>query len=418
MADAKAVMERVQDWRTRSNHNAAASSSAKQNVTFSCLVPNAKGFHGAFEAGTDEVAIFGSASEAFSQKNINCSIKESIDRFRQVADLATAHNIPLRGYVSCVLGCPYQGHVSPCDVARVSEQLLELGCHEISLGDTIGVGTPLATVMMLEQVKAVVEKDNIAVHMHDTFGQALANIHAALLEGISTIDSSVAGLGGCPYADGASGNVASEDVVYMLHGMGIETGIDLDRLIDAGNFISGVLGRETRSKVASTPLATVMMLEQVKVRCSLYSFKQKMSRFPYTYISLRIIRTFSSPLKRFAPFGIDLLGLYFGQAVVEKDNIAVHMHDTFGQALANIHAALLEGISTIDSSVAGLGGCPYADGASGNVASEDVVYMLHGMGIETGIDLDRLIDAGNFISGVLGRETRSKVASAMKKSSP
>jgi len=153
MADAKAVMERVQDWRTRSNHNAAASSSAKQNVTFSCLVPNAKGFHGAFEAGTDEVAIFGSASEAFSQKNINCSIKESIDRFRQVADLATAHNIPLRGYVSCVLGCPYQGHVSPCDVARVSEQLLELGCHEISLGDTIGVGTPLATVMMLEQVK-------------------------------------------------------------------------------------------------------------------------------------------------------------------------------------------------------------------------------------------------------------------------
>eukprot|EP00978_Attheya_sp_CCMP212_P023395 scaffold71588_cov47-Attheya_sp.AAC.1 len=282
MADAKAVMERIHDWRTRSHHNVA-----KQNVTFSCLVPNAKGFHGAFEAGTDEVAIFGSASEAFSQKNINCSIKESIDRFRQVADLATAHNIPLRGYVSCVLGCPYQGHVSPSDVARVSEQLLELGCHEISLGDTIGVGTPLATVMMLEQRvfipytyrsesfalflphsnalhrfginylfelpfgQAVVEKDKIAVHMHDTFGQALANIHAALLEGISTIDSSVAGLGGCPYADGASGNVASEDVVYMLHGMGIETGIDLDRLINAGNFISGVIGRQTRSKVAA-----------------------------------------------------------------------------------------------------------------------------------------------------------------------
>jgi hydroxymethylglutaryl-CoA lyase len=182
-------------------------------------------------------------------QNINCSIDESIQRFREVTDQAKQHNIPIRGYLSCVVGCPYQGPVAPSEVARVAEKLMELGCHELSLGDTIGVGTPASTIAMLQAVTCAVPKELLAVHFHDTYGQALVNILVSLEQGISTIDSSVAGLGGCPYAKGASGNVATEDLVYMLDGLGINNGIDLDKLVDAGEFICNVLGRKSRSKV-------------------------------------------------------------------------------------------------------------------------------------------------------------------------
>jgi hydroxymethylglutaryl-CoA lyase len=229
---------------------------ATQKPKISCLVPNVQGFQRALQAGADEVAVFGAASETFSQRNINCSIDESLERFRAVLEEARVHDIPVRGYVSCVLGCPYQGFVAPDDVARVAASLVDLGCHEISLGDTIGVGTPAATIAMLDAVQTVVDTEILAVHFHDTYGQALANIFAALLRGIAIIDSSVSGLGGCPYAKGASGNVATEDVVYMLNGMGIETGIDLDLLIDAGYFVSEqVLGRPSTSKAAQALLS-------------------------------------------------------------------------------------------------------------------------------------------------------------------
>jgi len=223
-----------------------------REIILSSLVPNVKGLEKACEVGAmDEVAIFGSVSETFSKKNINCSVQESITRFHNVSKITQEKNIPLRGYISCVLGCPYEGNIKPSSVAKYAEQLLELGCHEISLGDTIGVGTPKATVEMLREVKTVADTKQIAVHFHDTYGQALANIYASITEeGISVVDSSVAGLGGCPYAKGASGNVATEDVIYMLHGMGMHTGIDLDQLIEAGLYISNVLGRPTRSKVA------------------------------------------------------------------------------------------------------------------------------------------------------------------------
>jgi hydroxymethylglutaryl-CoA lyase len=188
-------------------------------------------------------------------QNINCSIEESIQRFREVTDQAKQHDIPIRGYLSCVVGCPYQGPVAPSEVARVAEMLMELGCHELSLGDTIGVGTPASTIAMLQAVEYAVPKEKLAVHFHDTYGQALVNILVSLEQGITTIDSSVAGLGGCPYAKGASGNVATEDLVYMLDGLGIDTGIDIDKLVDAGEFICSVLGRESRSK-AGLALAT------------------------------------------------------------------------------------------------------------------------------------------------------------------
>lgn len=217
----------------------------------SCLTPTLKYFQQALATGAPEVAIFGSASESFSHKNINCSISDSIDRFKPLMEAAKAANIPVRGYVSCVIACPYEGSISPSKVAEVVTALLELGCHEISLGDTIGVGTPGSTTAMLETVTSVVsDVHQLAVHFHDTYGQALANILVSLDHNITTVDSSVSGLGGCPYAAGASGNVATEDVLYMLHGMGIETGIDLDQLIDAGSFICNVLGKETGSKVA------------------------------------------------------------------------------------------------------------------------------------------------------------------------
>ena len=222
----------------------------KQGVVYSALTPNLKGLELALDAGADEVAIFGAASESFSQRNINCSIEESIARFEPVMALAKQRNIPVRGYVSCVLGCPYEGDIDINEVARVSEILYKMGCYEISLGDTIGIGTPIKARKMVEAVAKLVPVEKLALHFHDTYGQALANIAACLSTGVSVIDSSVAGLGGCPYAKGASGNLATEDVVYMLHGMGIETGIDLTKLAKAGQQISHTLGRTTGSKVA------------------------------------------------------------------------------------------------------------------------------------------------------------------------
>ncbi|PWC81721.1 hydroxymethylglutaryl-CoA lyase [Azospirillum sp. TSH100] len=222
----------------------------KPGVRYAALTPNLKGLEGALAARADEVAVFGAASESFSQKNINCSIAESLDRFAPVMAQAKAAGVPVRGYVSCVLGCPYEGEIAPKAVADVAERLFAMGCYEISLGDTIGTGTPTKAQAMIAAVAERVPVEKIAVHFHDTYGQALANILAALQMGVAVVDSSVAGLGGCPYAKGASGNVASEDVLYMLNGLGIETGVDLDKLITAGAFISDAIGRPTASKVA------------------------------------------------------------------------------------------------------------------------------------------------------------------------
>ena len=225
------------------------------NVTYAGLTPNLKGFENAMAVNTDEVAVFGAASEAFSQKNINCSIDESLARFEPVISAAQAKGIRVRGYVSCVLGCPYQGQVPLTDVVRVAKTLYDMGCYEVSLGDTIGVGTPWQARAMLEAVAAEVPMEHLALHFHNTYGQALANITACLPLGVATIDSAVAGLGGCPYAKGASGNIATEDVVYMLHGMGIETGVNLQKLIAAGDAICQHLSHGPRSQVALAELA-------------------------------------------------------------------------------------------------------------------------------------------------------------------
>ncbi len=222
----------------------------KAGVSYPVLTPNMKGFEGAMAVNAQEVAIFGAASESFSQKNINCSIAESLARFEPIMAAAKEKNIAVRGYVSCVVGCPYEGDIAPEKVADVAAKLYEMGCYEISLGDTVGVGTPGKVQDMLRAVSAVVPMEKLAVHFHDTYGQALANIYAALEMGVSVVDSSVAGLGGCPYAKGASGNVATEDVVYMLNGLGIETGVDLDKVCEAGRFISNVIGRAPASKVS------------------------------------------------------------------------------------------------------------------------------------------------------------------------
>ncbi|REL32486.1 hydroxymethylglutaryl-CoA lyase [Thalassotalea euphylliae] len=223
----------------------------KAGVTYAALTPNFKGFEAALAAGVEEVAIFGAASEAFSQKNINCSISESLERFSPVVASAQAHGIKVRGYVSCVLGCPYEGEIAPEKVANVAKTLVEMGCYEVSLGDTIGVGTPASVKRMLTEVTKQVPINKLAVHFHDTYGQAVANIYCALQLGISVVDSSVGGLGGCPYAEGASGNVATEDVLYLLNGHGISTGVDLDKLIEISWFISDKLGRPPMSKVAN-----------------------------------------------------------------------------------------------------------------------------------------------------------------------
>ncbi|MCS6136780.1 hydroxymethylglutaryl-CoA lyase [Shewanella baltica] len=227
----------------------------QSGVVYSALTPNVKGFELALDAKASEVAIFGAASQSFSQRNINCSIEESIERFIPLMELAKAHNIPVRGYVSCVLGCPYEGDIAVSEVARVSEILYKMGCYEISLGDTIGVGTPQKARRMLQTVSERVPIEKLALHFHDTYGQALANILACLDLGVRVFDSSVAGLGGCPYAKGASGNLATEDLVYMLHGMGLETGIDLNKLALAGQAISTQLNRNNGSKVATALLA-------------------------------------------------------------------------------------------------------------------------------------------------------------------
>jgi hydroxymethylglutaryl-CoA lyase len=234
MADHTEVLERIR---------------RKPGVDYPVLAPNLRGFESARAAGATEVAIFGAASEAFSRKNINCSIAESLDRFRPVADAARQAGVKVRGYVSCVLGCPYEGEIAPASVAKVAKALYEMGCYEVSLGDTIGTGTPAKTRAMIEACAADVPMAKLAGHYHDTYGQALANIYASLELGVRTFDASIAGLGGCPYAAGASGNVATEDVVYMMNGMGVHTGVDLGRLVEIGRWICGVLGKEPSSKV-------------------------------------------------------------------------------------------------------------------------------------------------------------------------
>jgi isopropylmalate/homocitrate/citramalate synthase len=226
----------------------------RPGIVYPVLTPNMKGFEAAVKAGAREVAVFGSATEGFSQKNINCSIPESLERFAPVCGAAKKLNIRVRGYVSCVVGCPYEGEVDPRKVAEVSEAIYNLGCYEISLGDTIGVGTPKKVERMLYTVAERVPMDMLSVHFHDTHGQALANILTALQCGISGVDSAVSGLGGCPYAHGASGNVATEDVLYMLNGLEVETGVDMDALLNASMYISKALGRSPASKVARAAL--------------------------------------------------------------------------------------------------------------------------------------------------------------------
>ena len=222
----------------------------KPGVAYPVLVPNAQGLERARAAGATEIAVFTAASDAFSQKNINCTVLESLERIRPVVEQARAHGLPVRGYVSCVLGCPYQGAVPLADVVRVALALAQMGCGEISLGDTIGIGTPRAARAMLQACADAVGMQKLAVHFHDTRGQALANVYACLEAGVRVVDASVAGLGGCPYAKGASGNLATEDLVYMLHGMGFETGVNLEALTETARWISAQLGREPASKLA------------------------------------------------------------------------------------------------------------------------------------------------------------------------
>ena len=249
MADHREIMLALRDGH-------AKSTTAKSATTYSALTPNMKGLEAALECGVREVAVFGSASESFSQRNINCSIAESLERFAPVVEHALKAGVRVRGYVSCVLGCPYEGEIAPAEVAAVARELKAMGCYEVSLGDTIGVGTPLKAKHMLEQVSREVPITQLAAHFHDTYGQALANLYAVLEEGIAVIDSSVAGLGGCPYAKGASGNVASEDVLYLLEGMGIETGVDLASLARTGDWISRELGRPNGSRVGQALMAS------------------------------------------------------------------------------------------------------------------------------------------------------------------
>ncbi len=223
-------------------------------VSYSALVPNLQGLERALSVGVTEIAVFTAASETFNQKNIRCGIEESLLRFEPVVDRAQSFGIPVRAYISCALGCPYEGAIDPGKVAGLARRLYEMGCQEISLGDTIGIGTPLQSRRLVETMARRLPIEGLALHFHDTRGQALANILACLELGVSIVDTAVAGLGGCPYAKGATGNVATEDVVYMLHGMGIETGIDLEKLITVGRFISNRLGRENQSRVGRAGL--------------------------------------------------------------------------------------------------------------------------------------------------------------------
>ncbi|EGQ9109955.1 hydroxymethylglutaryl-CoA lyase [Vibrio alginolyticus] len=224
--------------------------SKKPEVVYSALTPNLAGLERALESGVKRIAVFGSASETFSQKNINCSITESLARFEPVIELANQHNIPVRGYLSCTMVCPYEGVIKPEQTTKVANTLFDMGCYEISLGDTVGKATPNRVIAMLDSLLTLLPKDALAVHFHDTYGQALANIYQALLMGINTIDSAVAGLGGCPYAKGASGNVATEDVLYLCEQLGIETGVDLSVINEAGWQICRALGKSPASRVA------------------------------------------------------------------------------------------------------------------------------------------------------------------------
>lgn len=223
-------------------------------VRYPVLIPNAQGMEHAIQAGAKEVAVFSTVSETFSEKNTHCTIEESFERIEAIFKFASPHRIPVRGYISCALGCPYEGEMSIQSVVTTALRLMSLGCYEISIGDTIGVGTPGKARALIKAIAETIPIEKIAVHFHDTFGQALANIYACLDLGISVVDSSIAGLGGCPYAKGASGNVATEDVVYMLHGLGIETGIDLEALVKISHFVSEFTGHPTRSKVAQAIL--------------------------------------------------------------------------------------------------------------------------------------------------------------------
>jgi hydroxymethylglutaryl-CoA lyase len=227
----------------------------RPGVDFPVLAPNLKGYEAAVAAGAREVAIFGAASESFSRRNINCSIAESIQRFVPVMQAARRDGVRVRGYVSCVVACPYEGAVAPAQAAAVAAQLHQMGCYEVSMGDTIGAGTPATVLAMLEATASAVPVAQLAGHYHDTYGMAVANVHASYQFGLRVFDSSVAGLGGCPYAKGATGNVATEDLVYLLHGLGADTGVDLDALVDTGAWISTQLGRETNSRVARALLA-------------------------------------------------------------------------------------------------------------------------------------------------------------------
>jgi len=224
------------------------------SIHFSALIPNEHGMQQALEAGITEIAIFTAASETFNQHNIHCSIAESLERIQLVMQLAKAHNIWVRGYISCALGCPYEGTIAPSQVLRVAEALSAFGVNEIDLGDTIGVGTPKQTKALIDELLTTFKADQLAMHFHDTYGQAIANIHQALACGIRRFDSAVAGLGGCPYARGASGNVATEDVLYLMHGLGLHTGIDIFKIVTAGEMICQLLGRRNQSKVANALL--------------------------------------------------------------------------------------------------------------------------------------------------------------------
>ena len=228
---------------------------SRAGVSWTALVPNVQGLEAAIAAGCREVAVFAAASEAFSQQNINCSIEQSLRRYQEVIVRARDAGIRVRGYVSCVMGCPFTGQVKPEAVAAVSAALFGMGCYEISLGDTIGTGTPAATTRLIEACSQVVPVSALAGHFHDTYGMAITNIHAALASGVRTFDSSVAGLGGCPYSPGATGNVATEEVIYLLDGLGMSHGVDLDALIEVGEFINAELGRETASRVSRALLA-------------------------------------------------------------------------------------------------------------------------------------------------------------------
>ncbi len=240
MADAPEVMARIR---------------RRPGVSYPVLVPNMKGLEGAMAAGAKEIAVFGAATESFSQRNTNCSIAESFERFEPVCKTALDNGIKVRGYISVVLGCPYEGEVAPRAVADVARRLWAMGCYEISLGDTIGAGTPGKAQRMIEAVAAHIPVEKLGGHYHDTYGQAVANILASLEMGVASFDSSVAGLGGCPYSPGATGNVASEDVLYLLDGLGIETGVSMDRLLEAAEYICGVLGRPTNSRAGRAILA-------------------------------------------------------------------------------------------------------------------------------------------------------------------